>query len=449
MGKTLGKSCEVLQSNIRYLICMPLKRKAQPIRKIVFSNILMGLFLGLWVPLRIDFLDKGWLVDFGVEAFFLFLMLYRYKTFDAIFVERREKDKKSPFRRYTSLILDILAAFPFVTLLRPFFPMAQIEFFFVFKIFFSRRVLDVNKILYNNDSLNPIVARLLPLGLLVPILVHNIACGWIWLGGGTAGVSGKFLDDYIKAIYWSITTLATVGYGDISAKTNGQMLYASATMIVGVAFFGYVLSSVASLLARLDHARENYLSTLDKVEDFMRYNDLPAGVRKKVRSYYHYIWERHHGYDDYEILIHLPQKLRAEVALSMNADIINKVPILKGISPELLQEIVLELNPIVTVPGQNVFHVGDPGDSMYFVHNGTVEIILPDGKIVAQLHPGAFFGEMALLNNNPRNATVRSMDCCDLFVLKKDAFDKVMSRHPEFEKHVREIASQREEKKSA
>jgi len=61
-----------------------------------------------------------------------------------------------------------------------------------------------------------------------------------------------------------------VGYGDITAETKGQMIYASLTMLVGIGFFGYVLGNIASLLVRLDAAREAHLEILSRVDSFMR-----------------------------------------------------------------------------------------------------------------------------------------------------------------------------------
>ena len=75
---------------------------------------------------------------------------------------------------------------------------------------------------------------------------------------------------------------------------------------------------------------------------------------------------------------------------------------------------------------------------------GTITVTDPaTGTVIATLHSGDFFGEMALLDHAPRNATVRATDYCDLFVLAREAFDPILDRYPDFARHIRAIAAAR------
>ena len=99
----------------------------------------------------------------------------------------------------------------------------------------------------------------------------------------------------------------------------------------------------------------------------MRGNDVPASLRTRVREYYRYLWRSRKGWDVTSILADLPPKLRVEIGLCLNAEIIEKVPMLKGAEPRLLEELVLELQPRVVIPGEEIFRAGEPGDAMYFI----------------------------------------------------------------------------------
>lgn len=411
-------------------------------------NIAASLGIGIWIPLRLVFFDQAFWVDIAIELSVCALFLLTYHRRIARTVKEKNWQLLVDDPGLWILGLDILAAVPIVGILYPLFG-KQALFFFVFKLLMLRHLFTVREILDLFDSLHPIAARLIPLGFIVPVVVHLVSCGWVFLGAGTGGLSGVRSLDYIRGVYWAVTTLATVGYGDISPKTPLQMAYASLTMIVGVGFFGYVLSNVASLLARMDAAREEHLAIIDRVEAFMRYNEVPTGLRHRIRAYYRYLWDSHKGYDNNEILNHLPPRLRSEVSLFLNKDVISKVPLLRGADQEMVLDVVMHLEPLVLVPEEKVFHAGEPGDAMYFIQNGAIEIVGGDGHHIATLQEGSFFGETALLTSNPRNATARATTYCDLFILRRDTFSSILERYPRFEKTMRAAADERTDKKTA
>ena len=84
--------------------------------------------------------------------------------------------------------------------------------------------------------------------------------------------------------------------------------------------------------------------------------------------------------------------------------------------------------------GAEIFKRGDAGDEMYIVQSGSVEIVLPtdDGELqLAVLEGGDFFGEMAILEGEPRTAGARAVDDCALLPVKGATFTKMLQENPE------------------
>lgn len=312
-----------------------------------------------------------------------------------------------------------------------------------FNLLCARHIRHIKPFLDEFDSLQPITYRLIPLIISLPLLVHLVACGWIVLGGGTAGIDPDPIFNYIRAVYWSFTTLTTVGYGDISAKTAAQMLYACGVQVAGVGVFGFILSNVASLLSRLDAAREHHMDSLDRIETFMQTHAIPGSLRANTRSFYHYLWKSKKGYTDRTLLEELPSKLQSELLLFINKSIIDKVPFLKEASPEMIEDLMQRLEPRIFVPGEKIFKIDEPGDALYFIHSGEVEIQNRENQTLARLKDGAFFGEMALLNDKPRSATAKAATYCDAYLLHKQAFAAVAESYPEFKKHLENVMQER------
>lgn len=425
-----------------------------------FENVFglaVALGVGVWLPIRMLYFGEIGLLDYALDgSIFIYSIFHVYS--EVIFYKKNklklESDGKNLILIAWPMIVDLIAALPLVSILSIVlgemvissgngisaeilgFNSVDIKYFFVLKLIMLNKLVSIRRLLDYFDNLHPIAFRLIPLSVLLPIVIHLDACGWIWLGSGTAGRNSDHLLEYIKAVYWTITTFTTVGYGDISPSTPVQMIYANATQIVGVAFFGYILSNVASLLARLDAAREAHMTILDRVESYMTSNEVPINLKTKVRSYFQYVWKNKKGYDDEFVMAALPKKLKEEVSLFLNKGIVEKVPILKGANRELVRDIVLELSSQVAVPGEVIFKIEDRGDSMFFIHHGEVQIIDKDNFVIATLSAGSFFGETSLITDSPRNATVCAIGYVDLFILEKSVFEKVLKRHPEFDKTI-------------
>jgi voltage-gated potassium channel len=275
------------------------------------------------------------------------------------------------------------------------------------------------------------------------LTAHWLACGWLALGG--IPEAPDTLSRYLYGLYWCVTTLATVGYGDITPKTNLQMIYAMVVMILGVGIYGYVIGNVTSLLANLDMATNHYRETMDRLTAFMRYRRLPTDLQRRIRDYHAYVWENRLGYDEATTLAELPISLRTDVALFLRRDFIERVPLFRGASHELVRELALELRPVVFTPGDYIVRVGQFGRHMYFISRGRVDVIAADGHtLLNTITEGDFFGEIALLFSQPRTASVRAVDYCDLYTLDKDTFDRVLSRYPDFTAHIRDMAYQRQ-----
>lgn len=392
-------------------------------------EVVFSLVLALWIPIRILYFSQNVWFDYAIDI-----------TCVAWLAREFRQDERPNL--YFALIW-ALPLFSFASLLPVGFSPAVL---LLTKYAFVPRILKVRDVLERFDRLHPVFYRLISIGTLLPVIIHGQACIWIALGSGTAGHDPDAVSEYIKAVYWTLTTLTTIGYGDISAKTNAQMIFSSVAEVVGVGFFGYVLSNVASLLARLDGAREQYLSTLDQVESFIRNNQLPDEFRSKIRGYYRYLWEQHRGSDDKIILESLPRLLKAEATFLINKDIVPKVPFLKNASRDLLEDVVFQLKPIIATPGEHLFYRGEVGDTMYFIHHGQVDILGESEQVLVSLRDGAFFGEMALLKSAPRSATAVATSYCDLFILEKSAFEQVMQKHPTFKQHIEEVAQSRMKK---
>jgi voltage-gated potassium channel len=271
---------------------------------------------------------------------------------------------------------------------------------------------------------------------------HWIACGWLALRGVAA--ASDHLTNYLHALYWTIETLSTVGYGDITPATNAETLYAIGVMIFGVGVYGYIIGNVASILANIDPAKAQHLANVEKLTAFMNYRNIPPRLQKRIRDYYAYLWEKRMSFDESSVVAALPPSLRTDVSLFLKRDIIEKVPLFQGASDEFIREIALQMTPVIFTPGDYIYKAGESGRDMYFITQGMVEVLSKDGSIVYKtLTDGDFFGEIALVLGQARTACVRAVSYCDLYRLDKEMFDRVLSHYPNIAAQIEAKARER------
>lgn len=301
--------------------------------------------------------------------------------------------------------------------------------------------------------------------------IHAFALGWWWVGGSpeemetspakTAWVMEdgqlvqktiaeaevrKFTNPeiYLRAVYWTVTTMTTIGYGDYSPSkdNNRQMIFTIIAQITGVSFYGFVVGNIPVLIANANAARAAFDNNNEIIGEFMRVKQLPTEMQDRVRDYYQYLWESRKGVSDAQVLGSLPHALSVDVLVFLNNDILQKVEFFKGVKEIFIREVVGMLRTETYIPGDYIIREGEFGTCMYFLTNGSVEVIV-NGNAVAQLKTGSPFGEMALVSGDKRNASIRATAYCDMYVLERAGFDQLRSRYEDFDRNVVQITEQR------
>ena len=137
---------------------------------------------------------------------------------------------------------------------------------------------------------------------------------------GSWGARGESLWDqsvrvqYLVALYWALTTLTTVGYGDITPRTESERGFALIVLLIACLVYGVFVGEVSSLARSLDRHATLKREHLDVVKDYTAWRGLDAGLRRRVREHY----ERSLALeplalDEVKLLSGLPTDLREEV----------------------------------------------------------------------------------------------------------------------------------------
>jgi CRP-like cAMP-binding protein len=135
------------------------------------------------------------------------------------------------------------------------------------------------------------------------------------------------------------------------------------------------------------------------------------------------------------------QKTRRQQAL-LNR--LSHVHLLQSLPPQDIAPLVHAAHVVTLKVGQELFHEGDAGSSLYLIDEGELEVIR-GGARVAILTPGETVGEMAVVTGAPRTATIRALEPARLFYIPKPAFDQLVQSAARVRDRVSELITLRTE----
>ncbi|KAI8116740.1 Potassium voltage-gated channel subfamily H member 3 [Lucilia cuprina] len=166
---------------------------------------------------------------------------------------------------------------------------------------------------------------------------------------------------YSTALYFTFTSLTSVGFGNVSANTTAEKVFSIVMMLIGALMHAVVFGNC--------HC--NYST------------NMPKELKQRIEDYFQTSWSLNHGIDIYETLREFPEELRGDVSMHLHREIL-QLPIFEGASQGCLKLLSLHIKTNFCAPGEYLIHKGDALNYIYYLCNGSMEVI-KDEMVVAIL----------------------------------------------------------------
>lgn len=200
----------------------------------------------------------------------------------------------------------------------------------VFKIARLLRLRKLKQIMNRAEDrslVNPSAIELLKVVLGVLFVSHIMACLWFYCAYEDLENSwaAQFSDEtqhdpalipllqYVASIYWSLSTMTTVGYGDIVAVNDTERLVSIFVMVISVSVFGYVIGNIATLVENLNAEGRLRNQQMTMIKEYLISRRLPKAVMTSVREHFEYFYAKRSVFDENGILEKLPDALRVDM----------------------------------------------------------------------------------------------------------------------------------------
>ncbi|XP_072516835.1 potassium voltage-gated channel subfamily H member 1b isoform X5 [Salminus brasiliensis] len=241
---------------------------------------------------------------------------------------------------------------------------------------------------------------------------------------------------YITSLYFTMTSLTSIGFGNIAPTTDGEKIFAVAMMMIGSLLYATIFGNVTTIFQQMYANTNRYHEMLNSVRDFLKLYQVPKGLSERVMDYIVSTWSMSRGIDTDKVLQICPKDMRADICVHLNRKVFKEHPAFRLASDGCLRALAMEFQTIHSAPGDLIYHAGESVDSLCFVVSGSLEVI-QDDEVVAILGKGDVFGDVFWKEVNLAQAcaNVRALTYCDLHVIKRDALQKVLEFYTAFSNH--------------
>ncbi|XP_049320739.1 potassium voltage-gated channel subfamily H member 4 isoform X2 [Astyanax mexicanus] len=396
--------------------------------------------------------------DIAVEMLFILDIILNFRTTYVSQSGQVVYDSRSICIHYaaTWFFVDLVAALPFDLLYA--FNITVTSLVHLLK---TVRLLRLLRLLQKLDRYSQYSAMVLTLLMsMFALLAHWMACIWYVIGRkemerhqttswdiGWLHELGRRLETpyhnstvggpsvrsaYIASLYFTLSSLTSVGFGNVCANTDAEKIFSICTMLIGALMHAVVFGNVTAIIQRMYSRRSLYHTRMKDLKDFIRVHRLPQQLKQRMLEYFQTTWSVNNGIDANELLHDFPDELRADIAMHLNKDIL-QLPVFEGASRGCLRSLSLHIKTSFCAPGEYLIRQGDALHANYFVCSGSLEV-LKDSMVLAILGKGDLIGSDLPGQDHviKTNADVKALTYCDLQYISVKGLREVLELYPEY-----------------
>ena len=231
--------------------------------------------------------------------------------------------------------------------------------------------------------------------------------------------STKIAPQDVVVKMYGVLTRRVEARGQWHRSNNTEQVYFAAVIIMGAVMQASVFGSIAKSMAQMDEERHKFDRQVAQISYRMRYLRLPEKVQSKVIQYYDNLWNftKTCEANPDAFINTLSPPLRGEMKLALYRNMLTKMPYLRNLDVMLAEALVMKLKSVNFMKSDLIMRVGEPGDWLAFLEEGTAAILDPtcgdipieSKRIIRVMEIGDYFGEVSLFFGTRRTADVMAM----------------------------------------
>lgn len=418
----------------------------------IIDSILTGVFfLDVWITMNTSYYDKdSKLITERASIFINYLKgwllvdLVACMPFDLIQFSVNPNSKRSGYNALSKLIR--LKNLPRL------FRLSK-----VLNLLKDKKAFPMLDNIYYFFSISHSGVRLLGTASMILLSLHIVACLWYFVARfyefspdtwiiRYGILDSSTFDIYLVCIYWALTTLTTIGYGDITPKTTGEIILAMFWMVIAIYFLSFVISSLSSMLTQNDGGRKKKLDKkLALIDMYCEENHLSRKLKIQMQRYIRESTDKkfYSFAEKQELLDDLSTGLKYEISINTNRGALRVFEILNSQEDNFIFTIIPLLQILHVESEKNVYNIGDSSSEIYFLLGGKAHY-MDETMRFKVINAGSYFGDIEVMKGKAREFSVIAAEEIELWVMDRTIIRIIEEEFPEAFKNFEEAAVLRE-----
>ncbi|KAE8284228.1 Potassium voltage-gated channel subfamily H member 6 [Larimichthys crocea] len=262
------------------------------------------------------------------------------------------------------------------------------------------------------------------------LIAHWLACIWYAIGFVERPYTETGWLDNLANNWARHTTTVTP---PLVHQSKTKKIFSICVMVIGSLMYASIFGNVSAIIQRLYSGTTRYHTQMLRVKEFIRFHQIPGGLRRRLEEYFQHAWSYTNGIDMNAVLKGFPESLQADICLHLNRSLLHNCKAFHGGSQACLRHLGMRFKTVHAPPGDILINYGDILDSLFFISRGSIQVIRDD-VVVAILEKNDIFGEPIHLYDEPgkSNSDVHTITYCDLHRILRDDLLEVLDVYPSF-----------------
>lgn len=147
----------------------------------------------------------------------------------------------------------------------------------------------------------------------------------------------------IAALYFTMTCMSSVGFGNIAANTDNEKVFSVCMMIISTLLYALIFGHMTTIIQQMTSATVRYHDMINSVREFIKLQEVPKALAERVMDYVVSTWAISKGIDTSKVLNYCPKDMKADICVHLNRKVFNEHACFRLASDGCLRSLAMHL----------------------------------------------------------------------------------------------------------